>query len=64
MNAPHGPYVFGIITKNQADTTWTADNAGFRLIRDVSRTLWTHFEPESDWRPTEGVRRYWGSTPE
>jgi len=64
VNAPHNPYVFSVITKNQADTSWTADNAGFRLIRDVSRTLWTHFEPESDWRSTEGVRRYWGSTPE
>ena len=64
VNAPHGPYVFSVITKNQADTSWTSDNAGFRLIRDVSRTLWQHFEPASDWQPTEGVRRYWGSTPE
>jgi beta-lactamase class A len=64
VNAPHGSYVFSVITKNQADTSWTSDNAGFELIRDVSHTLWTHFEPESDWRPTEGIRRYRGSTPE
>ena len=64
VNAPHGPYVFSVITKNQADTSWTSDNAGFQLIRDVSRTLWQHFEPESDWAPTKGPRRYWGSTPE
>jgi beta-lactamase class A len=64
VNAPHGPYVFSVITKNQADTSWTSDNAGFQLIRDVSRTLWQHFEPESDWAPTKGSRRYWGSTPE
>jgi beta-lactamase class A len=64
VNAPNGPYVFSVITKNQADTSWTSDNAGFQLIRDVSRTLWQHFEPESDWQPAEGIRRYWGSTPE
>jgi len=64
VNAPHGDYVFSIITKNQADTSWTSDNEGFQLIRDVSRTIWTHFEPQSDWQPTEGIRRYRGSTPE
>jgi beta-lactamase class A len=64
VNAPHGDYVFSVITKNQADTSWTPDNEGFQLIRDVSRTIWTHFEPEHPWQPAEGVRRYWGSTPE
>ncbi len=64
VNAPHGDYVVSVITKNQADTSWTPDNAGFQLIRNVSRTIWTHFEPEHDWQPVEGVRRYRGSTPE
>lgn len=64
VNAPSGDYVFTVITKNQADTSWTPDNEGFQLIRDVSRTTWQHFEPESDWQPAEGIRRYWGSTPE
>jgi beta-lactamase class A len=64
VHAPGGAYVFSVITKNQADTTWASDNAGFRLIRDVSRTIWTHFEPDSDWAPAAGSRRYWGSTPE
>jgi beta-lactamase class A len=64
VNAPNGPYVFSVITKNQADTSWTADNAGFRLIREVSRLLWTHFEPESEWRPAKGIRTYWVSSPE
>lgn len=64
VNAPHGPYVFSVITKNQADTTWTYDNAGFQLIRDVSRVLWSHFEPQSDWSPARGMRRYWGAEDE
>ncbi len=64
VNAPHGDYVFSVITKNQADTSWTPENEGFQLIRDVSRAIWMHFEPEHPWQPAEGVRQYQGSTPE
>lgn len=45
VNAPHGDYVFCIITKNQADTRWAADNDGYVLLREVSRRLWQAFEP-------------------
>lgn len=50
VNAPHGDYVFCVITKNQEDQSWGADNAGYVLLRDVSRLLWQHFEPESTWK--------------
>jgi beta-lactamase class A len=33
VNAPHGDYVFCIITKNQNDQSWTFDNEGWVLIR-------------------------------
>jgi len=59
VNAPSGDYVFTVITKNQEDTSWEGDNEGFVLLRDVSKLLWNHFEPESDWQPTEGMERYW-----
>lgn len=49
VNAPSGDYVFCVITKNQEDTSWEADNEGYVLLRDVSRLLWQHFEPESTW---------------
>lgn len=49
VNAPNGDYVFCVITKNQEDESWDASNEGFVLLRDVSRLLWTHFEPGSDW---------------
>lgn len=58
VSAPHGDYVFCVATKNQQDTSWTHDNEGFTLIRAVSRTLWQHFEPDSDWQPAEGWERY------
>jgi beta-lactamase class A len=58
VNAPHGDYVFCIITKNQKDESWEYNNAGYALIRAVSKTLWLHFEPKSDWRPAQGMEKY------
>ena len=58
VNAPHGDYVFAVITKNQEDQSWEHGNEGFALIRAVSRLLWEHFEPESGWRPAPGAERY------
>ncbi len=53
VNAPHGDYVFSVITKNQKDKSWGADNVGFVLLRKVSRLLWKHFESDSDWQPSQ-----------
>ncbi|AKQ46735.1 beta-lactamase [Rufibacter radiotolerans] len=58
VNAPHGDYVFCIITKNQKDESWQDNNAGYALIRAVSKTLWQHFEPGSKWQPAPGVEKY------
>ena len=44
VNAPHGDYVFSIITDNQYDKSWTHENEGFMLIRSLSKLLWDHFE--------------------
>jgi len=55
VNAPHGDYVFCIITKNQKDQRWQPDNAGNVLLRRISRLLWQHFEPDSRWSPPEGA---------
>ncbi len=51
VNAPHGDYVFCVITNNQSDESWESGNEGYVLLRDVSRALWQYFEPESRWRP-------------
>ena len=58
VNAPSGDYVFCVITKNQEDQSWEPENAGYVLLRDISRTLWEHFEPQSPWSPTPGSERY------
>jgi len=58
VNAPHGDYVFCIITKNQKDTSWKHDNEGYVLIRNLSKMLWNYFEPKSKWVPAKGMEKY------
>jgi beta-lactamase class A len=58
VNAPHGDYVFCLITKNQEDTSWENDNEGFVLLRDLSRILWNHFEPDFGWEPARGREKF------
>ncbi len=58
VNAPGGDYVFCVVTKNQQDQSWEHNNAGYVLLRDVSRTLWNHFEPKSTWKPAQGAERW------
>ncbi len=59
VNAPHGDYVFCVITKNQEDERWEPDNAGYVLIRDVSRMIWKHFEPKSTWKPAPKIEEWY-----
>ncbi len=58
VNAPHGDYVFCIITKNQKDQSWESSNEGFNLIRNLSQKLWNYFEPKSGWEPALGMDKY------
>lgn len=58
VNAPSGDYVFCVITKNQKDESWEANNEGFVLLRKVSQILWQHFEPKSDWSPATGAENW------
>lgn len=58
VNAPHGDYVFCVITKNQQDERWQSDNEGYVLLRNVSKLLWNYFEPDSKWKPAEGINEW------
>jgi beta-lactamase class A len=51
VNAPGGDYVLAVITRDQEDTSYAADNEGHRLIRAVSRAVYAHFNPDDPWRP-------------
>jgi beta-lactamase class A len=57
VNAPSGDYVFCVITRNQQDTSWERDNEGYVLIRNVSKLLWGHFEPDHPWSPAKDGER-------
>jgi beta-lactamase class A len=59
VNAPHGDYVFCVITKNQKDQRWVPDNEGYVLLRNVSRLLWNYFEPDSKWTPAVNVEEWY-----
>jgi beta-lactamase class A len=58
VNAPHGDYVFSIITNHNKDQRWTPDNEAAILIKKVSALLWHYYEPHSQWRPANGVAKF------
>jgi len=58
VNAPHGDYVFSIITNHNKDTSWTPGNEAGLLIQKVSALLWHYFEPKDKWIPPAGIAKY------
>lgn len=58
VNAPHGDYVFSVITKNNKDQSWAETNQAHQLIRRISSLLWYYFEPHSNWKPSVGIDKY------
>lgn len=55
VNAPSGDYVFSVITKENADTSWAATNEAWMLTRKISALLWARFEPKHPWHPAPGA---------
>src|SRR6056297_1198155 len=58
VNSPSGDYLFSVITKNQEDTSYEYENEGWLIIRNLSSLLYNHFEPDSEWTPDEGLKKY------
>jgi beta-lactamase class A len=59
VNAPHGDYVFCVITKNQKDSSWRSNNEGYVLLRNVSKIIWKHFEADSKWKPADKIEDWY-----
>ncbi len=59
VNAPHGDYVFCVITKDQKDDRWEMDNEGYILIRNISHLLWEEFESSDDWKPADRIKEWY-----
>jgi len=58
VNAPHGDYVFCIITKNQKDISWNYGNEGWSVIRKLSNLLWEYYEPNFNWKQPIDMQKY------
>lgn len=58
VHAPHGEYVYCIITKKQKDESSERSNEGFELLRKVGSLLWNYYEPKSNWKPVEGYEKW------
>lgn len=58
VNAPHGDYVFSIITNHNTDQSWGTSNEAGLLIKKISALLWRYFEPASNWKPADGVDKF------
>lgn len=58
VNAPHGDYVFSVMTNNNKDQRWVPDNEASVLIKKISALLWHYYEPGSKWQPAAGVDKY------
>jgi beta-lactamase class A len=59
VHAPHGEYVYAVITKNQKDERWERNNEGYELLRKVASLLWNYYEPKANWKPVEGYEKWW-----
>lgn len=59
VHAPHGEYVYCVMTKNQQDESWERSNEGFALLRTVAALFWQHFEPKSRYVPVAGYEKWW-----
>jgi beta-lactamase class A len=57
VNAPHGDYVFSIMTKDIKDQRWVPDNEADVLIRKVSAVIWHYYEPKDSWNPAPGIEK-------
>lgn len=58
VHAPHGEYVYCIITKKQMDESWKRENEGYELHRKVASLLWNYYEPKSKFKPVEGYEKW------
>jgi beta-lactamase class A len=59
VHAPHGEYVFCVITKNNQDESWEINNEGFVLLRTISKLLWNYYEPKHPWKPAANFEKWY-----
>jgi len=58
VNAPHGDYVFSVITNHNQDHHYRHDSEANTFIRNVSAVLWHYFEPGDKWQQPVGYDKF------
>lgn len=58
VNAPHGDYVFSVMTNHDKDHSYGHDAEPNVFIRNVSALLWHYFEPKDKWQQPEGYDQF------
>ncbi|GAA0547643.1 serine hydrolase [Chitinophaga japonensis] len=58
VNAPHGDYVYSIITKENQDQRWERDNEAWELLRRVAGLIWQHYEGKGKWMPDPALGQF------
>ncbi len=56
--SPAGKYIVSVYTKENGDTSWENTNEAEAAIRKISRLVWQHFNPKSDWAPAAGTEKF------
>lgn len=56
--SPGGTYVLAVYTKDNEDKSWTGENKAEAAIREVSRQVWRHFNPDSHWERPAGSEKF------
>lgn len=51
-------YVFCIATKNNMDSSWTANNEAWIMTKKLSNLLWEYFEPKDNWQPAADAAKF------
>jgi beta-lactamase class A len=58
VSAPHGDYVFSIITNHDKDKSYGHNSGPNTLIRNISALLWHYFEPGDKWQQPAGYDKF------
>ena len=58
VNAPHGDYVFSVMTNHDKDHSYAHNSEANVFIRNLSALLWHYFEPKDNWQQPDGYDKF------
>jgi beta-lactamase class A len=59
VHSPSGDYVLAVYTKDAEDTGVKWDNEQDTAIRAISRAVWRHYHPRSEWSAPAGSEKFY-----